>query len=286
MAYLQQAVPPGQVEDGCLRIPHAPLLSLAETIIVRIEGVLLREVHAVDGAAAFVRAAGARLLCVSNSSRDTGRTMSGKLRRAGIDVPPERIVIAGEEAVRLIAATYPGARCLVAASRVLSHALRDFGLTPVQRDADVVILGRDSGWTYQRLALIANEVARGAVTVAINPRGASRCEDGRIVPEAGALCASVEAATGKAIAHVVGATGAAMVAAALARLGDPDRAVPAVYIGPHDPARPGGPDLPGIRTLRVGAEARFDAAPDAAHSIPTLADLTASLRPARPARRH
>ena len=132
-------------------------------------------------------------------------------------------MLAGEETIGFVAREYPHARCLVAASPVLRHCARRHGLVPVPENADVVVLGRDTHWSYAKLALLANEVRRGAVLVAINPDLTHPGSGGLIVPETGSLLAAVEAAAGVAAAHVIGKPAAALFLAALERLGSTRR---------------------------------------------------------------
>ena len=183
---------------------HAFGIGPRNRFVVELDRTILSNGNAVPGAVAILRALAERYVLISPNSRDTARTMAVKLKRAGIDVPDERIVLAGEQAIEFIAKNYPKARCVIAASRVLSHAARKAGLVPVQSEADVVLVGRDSTWTYQRLALIANELSRGAVLVGVNSEAAFVGANGRIVPDTGALLASITAATGKAVDFIIG----------------------------------------------------------------------------------
>ena len=171
-------------------------VSPSSRFLIRMEDTLLSGHAATEGAAAVLRALEGRYVLVSSNSRDTARSMQTKLKRAGLTVPADVLVLAGEEALRTIAARYPGARCMVLASRVLSYAAADYGLRVVQDRADVILLGRDSGWTYKRLLQVINEQARGAAIIAANADTVQRREDGRVVPDTGALAASVMAATG------------------------------------------------------------------------------------------
>jgi len=235
--------------------------------LLDLDGTLLCGGRATEGALSFLHAVRGRFALVSNNSRDTGRSLSAKLRRVGFDIPPASIVLAGEEAVGFVARQYPGARCLIAASPALRHCARRHGLLPVMEKAEVVVLGRDIHWNYAKLTLLANEVRRGATLVAVNPDLTHPGSDGQVVPETGALLAAVEAAAGVAAAHVVGKPTALLFLAALDRLGADRRDT--IVIGDNPLTDRAGARALGLRSLIVSS--------DRQGGRPNLADLCKAL---------
>lgn len=215
--------------------------------IIRLDGMVLHNGIARDGAAKWLRAITGRYALVSSNSRDTARTMTAKLKRAGLDVPEQRIVLAGEEALRFAAARYPGARCKVLASRVLAHAARSHGLELVQDNAEVIVLGRDSAWTYRDLALVINELARGAQLIASNDDTTCLGQGGRLIPDTGAILAAIEAAASKS-AKIIRFSRGATLQAAQQRLGEA-RCQALVISDQHEDFAT-VPALAGLRCLR------------------------------------
>ncbi|NJC09058.1 HAD superfamily hydrolase (TIGR01450 family) [Polymorphobacter fuscus] len=191
------------------------------------------------------------------------------MRRLGFDIPAERIILAGEETIGFVARRYPGARCLIAASDVLRRCARNRGLVPVVDHADVVVLARDTRWTYAKLTLIANEVRRGAVLVAANPDLTHPGNNGLVVPETGALLAAVEAAAGVAADHVIGKPSATLFVAALDRLGSTRRNT--IVIGDNPLTDRVGATALGLRSLIVHAD-RHGGHPNLADLCYRLAD--------------
>ncbi|MDE8654478.1 HAD-IIA family hydrolase [Novosphingobium album (ex Liu et al. 2023)] len=244
-------------------------IAAGDHFILDLDGTLLRGGAATEGARDFLRAVEGRFALVSNNSRETGRSLSSRLRRVGFDIPADRIVLAGEEAVGFVAREYPGARCLVATSTVLRHCARRHGLVPVAEKADVVLLGRDTRWSYGKLALLANEVRRGAVLVAANPDLTHPGNDGLIVPETGSLLAAVEAAAGIAATHVIGKPAAMLFVAALERLGSSRAGT--IVIGDNPLTDRAGASALGLRSLIVHAD-RQDGHPNLADLCDRLAD--------------
>lgn len=234
-----------------------------DRFIVDLDGTLLCDGSATEGAHAFLRAVDGRFVLVSNNSRDTSSRLSARLRRIGLDIPAERMVLAGEEGIRFVAREYPGARCLIAASSALRHCARRHGLVPVPEHADVVVLGRDTHWNYAKLTLLANEVRSGAVLAAINPDLTHPGHNGRIVPETGSLLAGVEAAAGIAATHVIGKPDARLFIAAMDRLGSTHDTT--IVIGDNPQTDRAGARALGLRSLIVH--------PDRQDGRPNLADL-------------
>ncbi|GEM_PF-2219948 len=249
-------------------VPHNDDLRTTDHLILDLDGTVLRGASPTEGAHDFLRAFADRFVLLSNNSRDTSRSLSARLGRLGLDIPAGRIVLAGEEAVAFVARQYPGARCLVATSPSLRHHARRLGLVPVSEAADVVLLGRDTRWSYARLALLANEVQRGAVLVAANPDMTHPASDGSLVPETGALLAAIEAAAGVGARHVMGKPGVDLFRAALDRLAaDPAQVI---VIGDNPLTDRAGAQALGLRSLIVHA--------DRQGGYPNLADLHAGVR--------
>lgn len=180
--------------------PDGIYLPASDHYIIRLDGIILNNDIARKATAIWLRSIAGRYALVSSNSRDTARTMTAKLRRVGLDVPEHRIVLAGEEALRLAAARYPGARCKVLASRVLAHAARRLGLELVQDNAELILLGRDSAWTYRDLAQVVFDLARGAQLIASNDDMTCVGAGGRPIPDTGAILAAIEGAAGKSAA--------------------------------------------------------------------------------------
>lgn len=243
--------------------PIAP----GDHFLLDLDGTLLCGGQATEGALSFLRAVRGRFALVSNNSRDTGRSLSVKLRRVGFDIPPGSIVLAGEEAIGFVARQYPGARCLIAASPALRHCARRHGLVPVSENAEVVVLGRDIHWNYAKLTLLANEARRGAVLVAVNPDLTHPGRNGSVVPETGSLLAAVEAAAGLPARHVIGKPMGLLFLAALDRLGAGRGDT--IVIGDNPLTDRAGARALGLRSLIVSA--------DRTGGRPNLADLCKGL---------
>lgn len=193
--------------------------------LVDLDGTLVCGGRAMRGAGAFLDACGGRFAVVSNDAEHTPEELAGDLRRMGLMVPADRIVLAGALALDDIAARRPGARVLMLASDSLMRHARQLGLVPVRARPDIVFLGRDRRFSHARLVLAANAVRMGAELVVANPDLVHPGADGAIVPETGALLAALLACTGPVSYRLIGKPEPALFAAGLALLGLPSQMV-------------------------------------------------------------
>lgn len=214
-----------------------------------IDGTLIRGGKALPRAKALLDAVRDRFVLLSNNAEHTPAELSGNLRVFGLDVPSERIVLAGTAALDQIAQRRPGARVMVVSTASLHAYARSIGLTPVEREADVVMLGRDRDFTYDRLANTANAVRSGAELVVANPDLVHPGCNGAIVPETGALLAALLACTGRMPYRVVGKPEPALFHAALTTLNV--AAEDALMVGDNPSTDGEGARRLGIRFLEI-----------------------------------
>lgn len=132
---------------------------------------------------------------VSNNSTHLPEDFCQILAQAGVILPPERVILAGVEALNR--AQESGARrvMVIGDSRMRAYG-RSRGLTIVQDRADLVVLLRDPRFSYARLERAANCLKAGARLVVANPDMCHPGLNGRIVPETGALLAALTACVG------------------------------------------------------------------------------------------
>jgi len=137
-----------------------------------------------------------RVVIVSNNSTHLPHQIARILEDASLAVPPDRILLAGYEAIR-IAAESTWRRAMILGDPRLRAAARALGIT-VARDApDAVVLLRDTRFTFRQLERAANAILRGAALLVSNADLNHPGPGGEVVPETGALLAALLAATGK-----------------------------------------------------------------------------------------
>jgi len=157
----------------------------------------------VPGAAevlALLREQGRRVSFLTNNSAARSAGIQAKLERLGVQAAKDEVVTPLEILGEVITARWGPSRVLAIGGDELVAALQEGGheLVPVDRhrEAQVVVVGRDAGFTYERLTAAARAIAAGAhfVTPNLDPR--LPLEGGDFLPGCGAVVESVAAAAG------------------------------------------------------------------------------------------
>ena len=199
--------------------PEPPWTARSRGLILDLDVTLVRGHEVIPGASELLTRWAQRYVIVSNNSTDTAAGLAPRLRAMGLPVPPEALVLAGEQALRHIARQHPGARLMLCASEALRACAAGLGLALVSRDADIVLLARDLAFGYGTLQTLARELARGAALMVSNGDLTHPGPEGAVVPETGALLQSVLACAPGARPQVLGKPGALLLEEGLRRLG-------------------------------------------------------------------
>ncbi|HEY1611516.1 MAG TPA: HAD hydrolase-like protein, partial [Paraburkholderia sp.] len=189
---------------------------------------------------------------------DTAGTLARRLWRYGLKVEPERIVLAGEQAVLLAARLYPHARMRVVASPTLMRFAAAHGCNVVEHDPDVILLGRDLRFCYARLQSVANQLRQGAKLIVANPDLSHPSEDGGVTPETGSLMQAVVACSGVEPTCIVGKPEPLLLQEALRRLGT--NATTTLVIGDNPLTDGAGAKRLSMPCLLVGSHAHANVA--------------------------
>lgn len=194
-------------------------------VLCDLDGVVWLAHQPIEGspeAIAALRAAGVRVLFVTNNSASTIADQEAALAAIGIPATGDVVTsaIAGADLVE------PGQRVLVAGGPGVIEALERRGAVAVRNDAepegpiDAVVVGFHRDFDYERLRRAASAVRRGATLIGTNDDATYPTPDGPI-PGGGALLAAVATASGVEPV-IAGKPHAPMAATVLARLGHPD----------------------------------------------------------------
>jgi HAD superfamily hydrolase (TIGR01450 family) len=186
----------------------------------------------VPGAAetiAALRAAGRRVVFLSNKPLETRADYARKLTRLGVPAVPDDVVNSSLVLARHLATLDAGAPVFVIGEPPLIAELRAHGLE-VRPDHHVrwVVIAFDRTFDYAKLNTALQAVRRGARLIATNPDRTCPVEGGEI-PDCAGMMAAVEAVTGVGVEIVVGKPSPIILGVALARLGVP--AAESVIVG-------------------------------------------------------
>lgn len=226
-------------------------LSSAKGILLDWDGCVAVNDRLLAGAAELIAQHAGRIAIISNNSTHLPEDFVEILAQSGVMVPPERIFMAGVEAIRHVARAGYRRVLLLAAPKMRDFA-REFGVPLVHDDPDAVLLMRDARFTYARLERAANALQRGARLIVANADRTHPGPGDRLVPETGALLAALLACVGEAAIdmRVIGKPGPLLFERACECLAvRPDEAV---MIGDNPETDGEGALSFGIRPILVG----------------------------------
>lgn len=178
-------------------------------VLLDLDGVLYRGDGAVPGAAEVVaelRAAGKRIVFLTNNSARTPEQVAVKLRGLGIESAPDEVVTSARPTARLVAADGRTPTAYVIGRDGVRAALAEAGVEVLDGSperADFVVVGWDGDVGYDELRVASVLARRGARLVATNDDASYPAPGGELWPGAGAILAAVETASGRT-ATVVG----------------------------------------------------------------------------------
>lgn len=173
-----------------------------------------------DRAVAALRQAGARVVFLSNNPLYTREEYAAKLTRLGIPTTPEDVLNSSLALVRYLSRSSPGARLFVVGEQAVREELvaAGFFLTERPEDVDCVVACFDRTFDYAKLRTGFLALRRGARFVATNRDPYCPTPDGGL-PDAGAVVAALEAASGRCLEQVAGKPSRVMAEVLLERLG-------------------------------------------------------------------
>lgn len=220
-----------------------------EAIFCDLDGCLVSGGHVYPNVREFVASHADRLWIISNNSSDTAETLSNRVASMGLAVSARRILLAGEQAVRRIAASRPGAAVSLYAEAPIRNLARSLGLRTEARKPDIVLLARDPGFSLRDLGRLIDEVHDGATFVVTNIDTVHPDLRGRPVPETGAVVAAVRACDPSIRFTSIGKPAPDLVDLALRLSGAAREAC--VFIGDNDRTDGGAAKAAGVRFVHL-----------------------------------
>ena len=142
-------------------------------------------------------------LFVTNNSSKHARQYGQKLRALGCEVPDERIFTSGEATRIYLHEHHQGKKVHVLGTPALEEEFRGSGIELTEEDADVLVLGFDTGLTYEKLSKFCNLVRQGKPYIATHPDLNCPTENG-FIPDTGSFIALIEASTGRRPDVIIG----------------------------------------------------------------------------------
>ena len=180
-----------------------------------------RLIPGADTAIAALRAAGRRVVFLSNKPLQTRTEYAAKLTRLGVPASPDDVINSSLVLARYLRERDPGAPVFVIGEPPMLEEMRAHGFE-VRHDELVrwVVIAFDRTFDYAKLNIALQAVKRGARLIATNPDRTCPVEGGEI-PDCAGMIAAVEAVTDKKVEIIVGKPSPIILEVALAALGVP-----------------------------------------------------------------
>ena len=172
-----------------------------DVVCCDLDGVVWRGDDPIPGAAdgvASLRAAGIRVVFVTNNSSGTRAEYAAKLVACGVPAVADDVLSSAMAAAQLLASSLePGARVLACSGPGVREALAAAGLEAVDgAPAEAVVVGWHRDFDFDRLARAADVARSGVRFVATNIDPTYPSANG-VLPGNGALVAAVATASGR-----------------------------------------------------------------------------------------
>lgn len=189
--------------------------------LIDLDGTLVSGSKILPGALEFLASLQHPFVILSNDSEHIEDQVAALFEQHGLHIDTGRIVLAGVVAIESIAARFPGARLFLIASEDLVRLARSRGLIVDSNEPEIVLVARDRGFTFDKLAAATKAVAAGARLILACPDLSHPGPSGEPIPEAGALAAAVLACTGHPQHEIIGKPEAMLFNVGCQRLGIP-----------------------------------------------------------------
>ena len=163
------------------------------------DGVLVREEHALPGATEFLQ----RLvdqerpfLVLTNNSIFTPRDLSARLKRSGLSVPEASIWTSALATASFLENQLPRGSAYVIGEAGLTTALHEVGYTLTDHEPDFVVLGETRTYSFTAITKAIRLILGGARFIATNPDVSGPSAEGPL-PATGSVAAMITKATGR-----------------------------------------------------------------------------------------
>lgn len=187
--------------------------------LIDLDGTLASDRQLLPGARQLLEEVAGRFAIVSNDTEHTAEQWARRFEEWRLNVPLDRIVLAGVVALEAAADARAAGKLLLLGSTSLRRKARAMGFDLVEKNPDIVIVARDRQFSYAKLATAARAVRDGAELLVACPDFNHPGADGYPVPEAGALAAALMAVTGPVPHRVIGKPQPELFRRACSRLG-------------------------------------------------------------------
>ena len=139
------------------------------------------------------------IFLTNNSSKNKDRYVE-KLNKLGIEAVRDDVFSSGEATTIYLKKKKAGAKIFLMGTKDLEDEFINAGFELVRernQKIDFVVLGFDTTLTYEKLWIACEYIANGVEYIATHPDFNCPLENGKFMPDAGAMMAFIKASTGK-----------------------------------------------------------------------------------------
>lgn len=157
----------------------------------------------IDGAKEFLeklKENNIKYIFLTNNSSTNKDKYIEKLNKLGIEANREDIFSSGEATTIYLNKKKKGAKIFLLGTKDLEDEFEKAGFELVkerEKNIDFVVLGFDTTLTYQKLWIACEYIANGVEYIATHPDFNCPLENGKFMPDVGAMIAFIKASTGK-----------------------------------------------------------------------------------------
>jgi 4-nitrophenyl phosphatase len=165
---------------------------------------------------------GMRWLFLSNNATTLPSDLASRIANLGIPVSADQVITSASALIYNLSRDYREARVLVIGEPLLIEGIEAAGIQVVEEpfEVDIVVVSRDTGFTFDKLRRAHIAIQKGALFWATNTDVTFPVPDG-LEPGAGAIVAAVTAVAGRPPDRVFGKPSADMAEMALKLLNLP-----------------------------------------------------------------
>jgi 4-nitrophenyl phosphatase len=174
------------------------VLSRKKLFVLDMDGTFYLGSRILDGSLNFInkiRSTGKVFLFFTNNSSRAGAFYRQRLAGMGCPVEDKDILTSGDVTIDYLRREHPGKRVFLLGTQLLRGSFLSGGIELVEQKPDIVVLGFDTTFSYERVSSACIFIHGGALFIATHPDLNCPTEDG-FMPDCGAMSAMITASTG------------------------------------------------------------------------------------------
>lgn len=171
--------------------------------ILDMDGTIYLGNEIIDGAIEFIntiKSSGREYIFLTNNSSKNRRVYKEKLNRLGFDINVERIFTSGEATTIYLNSIKPNSKIFLLGTEYLKEEFLSAGFNitdKYEKNIDFVVLGFDTTLTYNKLWIACDLIRDGVTYIATHPDKNCPLENGKYMPDTGAIIELIYSSTGK-----------------------------------------------------------------------------------------